>query len=74
VVKDDNRIAVQAVRTGSVQDGQWLVLDGLKSGDRVVVDGFQKFVAGDGVNPRSLGEEAALPAPSRAGGMIQTSR
>jgi membrane fusion protein (multidrug efflux system) len=73
VVKDDNRIAVQPVRTGSVQDGQWLVLDGLKSGDRVVVDGFQKFVAGDGVNPRSLAEEAAV-APSKADRMTQTSR
>ena len=32
VVKDDNRVAVQPVRTGSQQDGQWLVLDGLKPG------------------------------------------
>ena len=51
VVKDDNRISVQPVRTGSVQDGEWLVLDGLKSGDRVVVEGFQKFEPGDIVNP-----------------------
>jgi membrane fusion protein, multidrug efflux system len=27
------------------------VLDGLKPGDRVVVEGFQKFAAGDVVDP-----------------------
>ena len=52
VVKDDNLVAIQAVRTGAVQDGEWLVTEGLKAGDRVVVEGFQKFVAGDKVDPR----------------------
>ena len=42
----------QAVRTGSIQDGQWFVIDGLKAGDRVVVEGFQKFAAGDKVKPQ----------------------
>ncbi|TAH67277.1 MAG: efflux RND transporter periplasmic adaptor subunit [Rhodopseudomonas palustris] len=54
VVKDDNRIAVQPVRTGGLQDGQWLVLDGLKPGDRVVIEGFQKFAPGDEVKPRQV--------------------
>lgn len=56
VVKDDNRIAVQPVRTGSVQDGFWFVTDGLKAGDKVVVEGFQKFAAGDKVRPQSWSE------------------
>lgn len=59
VVKDDNRVAVQAVRTGSVQDGQWFVTEGLKAGDRVVVEGFQKFAAGDKVRPLSWAEADA---------------
>jgi membrane fusion protein (multidrug efflux system) len=59
VVKDDNRIATQPVRTGSVQDGQWFVTDGLKSGDRVVVEGFQKFAAGDKVKPLAWSEADA---------------
>lgn len=59
VVKDDNRIAVQPVRTGSVQDGHWFVTDGLKAGDKVVVEGFQKFAAGDKVTPQVWTEEAA---------------
>jgi membrane fusion protein (multidrug efflux system) len=56
VVKDDNRIAVQPVRTGSVQDGVWFVTEGLKAGDKVVVEGFQKFAAGDKVKPQSWTE------------------
>lgn len=59
VVKDDNRIAVQPVRTGSVQDGYWFVTDGLKAGDKVVVEGFQKFAAGDKVKPQSWAEADA---------------
>jgi membrane fusion protein (multidrug efflux system) len=60
VVRDDNHVATQAVRTGSIQDGQWFVTDGLKAGDRVVVEGFQKFAAGDKVKPRAWTEADAL--------------
>jgi membrane fusion protein, multidrug efflux system len=59
VVKDDNHIAVQPVRTGSAQDGIWFVTDGLKAGDKVVVEGFQKFAAGDRVKPQSWSEADA---------------
>jgi membrane fusion protein (multidrug efflux system) len=59
VVKDDNRIAVQPIRTGSVQDGVWFVTEGLKAGDKVVVEGFQKFAAGDKVKPQSWSEADA---------------
>jgi len=58
IVKDDNRVAPQPIRTGAVQDGQWLVTEGLKAGDRVVVEGFQKFVAGDKVKPQAFVEAA----------------
>jgi membrane fusion protein (multidrug efflux system) len=53
LVTDDNRVAAQDIRTGSQQDGQWIVTEGLKKGDRVVVEGFQKFAAGDKVKPRT---------------------
>jgi len=65
VVKDDNSVARQPVRTGAVQDGQWLVTDGLKAGDRVVVEGFQKFAAGDKVKPQSW-DEADVSAETTA--------
>ena len=59
VVKADNRVATQPVRVGSLQDGQWFVTEGLKAGDRVVVEGFQKFVAGDEVKPHAWMEATA---------------
>jgi membrane fusion protein (multidrug efflux system) len=63
VVKDDDRIATQAVRTGSAQGGVWFVTDGLKAGDRVVVEGFQKFAAGDKVKPQAWTEADASASP-----------
>ncbi len=47
VLRDDNRVMVQPVGVGRMVDNQWIVQQGLKAGDRVVVEGFQKFRAGD---------------------------
>jgi membrane fusion protein (multidrug efflux system) len=69
VVKDDSRIAVQPVRTGSVQDGVWFITDGLKAGDKVVVEGFQKFAAGDKVRPQAWAEAEAKPDAQHAQAM-----
>jgi membrane fusion protein, multidrug efflux system len=74
VVKDDNRVTPQPIRTGAIQDGQWLVTEGLKAGDRVVVEGFQKFAAGDKVTPRAWTEASAAAeatASSRSSAAIQ---
>jgi membrane fusion protein (multidrug efflux system) len=57
VVSDDNRAIVRQVRTGRVVDDHWLIEDGLKAGDRVVVEGFQKFVAGERVRPVPWSQE-----------------
>jgi membrane fusion protein (multidrug efflux system) len=65
VVKDDNLVAVQPVRTGGVQDGHWFVTEGLKAGDRVVVEGFQKFAAGDKVRPQAWAEADASAEVAR---------
>ena len=45
VVRDDNRATLAPARLGHAVDDRWLVLDGVKPGDRVIVDGFQKFSA-----------------------------
>jgi membrane fusion protein (multidrug efflux system) len=63
VVRDDNHVAVQSVRTGSLQGGQWFVSEGLKAGDKVVVEGFQKFAAGDKVRPQAWAEADASAGP-----------
>ncbi len=59
VVKDDGRVTIQPVKIGSLQDGVWFVTDGLKSGDTVVVEGFQKFTPGDKVRTQSWVEADA---------------
>jgi membrane fusion protein, multidrug efflux system len=74
VVKNDGRVATQTVRTGAVQDGLWLVSDGLKDGDRVVVDGFQKFVPGDKVKPKAWIDADAATGTTAAAQPLQASR
>jgi membrane fusion protein (multidrug efflux system) len=59
IVKDDGHVASQVVRMGAVQNGQWIVTDGLKGGERVVVEGFQKFALGDKVKPQLWAEANA---------------
>ncbi|MDU6672898.1 MAG: efflux transporter periplasmic adaptor subunit, partial [Bradyrhizobium sp.] len=54
-----NRAIARPIRTGPIQDGLVLVTDGLRAGDRVVVDGFQKFAAGDKVAPQAWTEASA---------------
>ncbi len=51
VVRADNRAVLQPVRLGQLVEEHWLVLEGLKPGDRVIVEGFQKFAAGEVVDP-----------------------
>jgi membrane fusion protein, multidrug efflux system len=59
VVRDDDRVVLQPVRIGSAQEGQWFVTEGLKAGDKVVVEGFQKFAPGDKVKPQAWAEADA---------------
>lgn len=69
LVKDDNRVAAQPVRTGGLVDGQWLVTDGLKPGQRVVVEGFQKFVVGDSVKASAWTD---ANASDQGGGLLRS--
>jgi membrane fusion protein (multidrug efflux system) len=52
VVRDDDRAALVPVHIGHAIDDRWLILDGVKPGDRIIVEGFQKFIAGDVVRPK----------------------
>jgi membrane fusion protein (multidrug efflux system) len=57
VLRGDNRAVVQPIRLGRAVGDHWLIEQGLKPGDRVVVDGFQKFLAGDTVAPQPWSTE-----------------
>ena len=51
VVGADGKVAPRPVKLGASQDGQWLVLEGLKPGEQVMVDGFQKLRGNAPVKP-----------------------
>ena len=45
VVGADGKPAPRPIKVGSQQNGNWVVLEGLKEGEQVVIDGFQKMQA-----------------------------
>jgi membrane fusion protein, multidrug efflux system len=51
VVGADGKVAPRPVKIGTSVDGQWVVLDGLKAGEQVMVDGFQKLRGNAPVKP-----------------------
>ncbi|ACL59997.1 efflux RND transporter periplasmic adaptor subunit [Methylobacterium nodulans] len=46
LVGEGDKVMLHPVEVGPVVEGQWVIRDGLKAGDRVVTEGFQKIVAG----------------------------
>ena len=72
VVGADGKVAPRPVKIGSSVEGQWIVLDGLKAGEQVMVDGFQKLRGNAPVkpvawNPAASGGAAGAGAGAAAG-------
>ncbi|MYN19420.1 efflux RND transporter periplasmic adaptor subunit [Rugamonas sp. FT107W] len=75
IVGADNKVIAQPV-TATANEGQnWVVSSGLKGGERIVVEGFQKAKPGATVNPQPwkgpagsapAGAAASAPAPAAA--------
>jgi membrane fusion protein (multidrug efflux system) len=67
VVGADNKPVPRQVKIGAAQGNQWVVLDGLKPGEQVIADGFQKmFVPGAPVKPVPWSPATAASAPAPA--------
>jgi len=67
VVGAEGRPSARVVRLGGNEGGNWIVLDGLKPGEQVIVDGFQKIRPGAAVKPVPWSASApAAPAASAA--------
>lgn len=66
VVGGDNKVSIRTVRVGERVGSQWVIDDGLKPGERVVVEGLQKVRDGSTVTTR-LAEPEAKPAPVGSG-------
>ena len=72
VVGADGKVAPRPVKIGSSVGGQWVVLDGLKAGEQVMVDGFQKLRGNAPVKavpwkPAASGVAPAGAAPAASG-------
>ncbi|HTQ73089.1 MAG TPA: efflux RND transporter periplasmic adaptor subunit [Burkholderiales bacterium] len=61
VLDSENKAAIRQVQTGEWSGQNWLVLSGLKAGERVVLDNLLKLRPGVPVSPQA--EDAAPAAP-----------
>lgn len=51
LVGSDGKVSTRTIKTGSAQNDKWIVLQGLKAGDQVIVEGLQKAKPGASVKP-----------------------
>ncbi|RJF93604.1 efflux RND transporter periplasmic adaptor subunit [Sphingomonas cavernae] len=66
VVDDKNVAAQRPIKLGDLQGSNWVIREGLKAGDRVIVNGLQKVQPGQPVQIAKPGKPAAAkPAPAR---------
>lgn len=63
VVGAGNTVQNRDVRMGARIGGDWLVEDGLKAGETIVVDGFQRLRPGAAVQPQPFSTPTAGAAP-----------
>lgn len=59
VVTPENKVEIRNVTTGPRSGFDWAILDGVKSGERVIVEGLQKVRGGMTVQPKPF----VLPTP-----------
>jgi membrane fusion protein (multidrug efflux system) len=62
-VGSDNKVAFRNVKVGPRVDGLWVIEEGLKPGEKVVVEGLQKVRVGATVSPKPV---AAAPTEKGA--------
>ena len=75
VVGEDGKVSQRTVKISAAQNNRWVVLDGLKAGEKVMVDGFQKLQMlppGTPVKPVPW-QAPGTPAPGAATASAPTS-
>lgn len=60
LVGEGDKVSARPVTTDAVQEGKWIISQGLKAGDRVIVDGLQKTRPGATVKPVPWQAKAAM--------------
>ena len=66
VVDENNKVVRHNVKLGSIQEGLQVITDGLKPGERVIVNGLQRVQQGATVNP------TLVPMPVPEGSLSPT--
>jgi membrane fusion protein, multidrug efflux system len=66
VVDAENKVTIKVVKTGQRDGSLWVIEEGLKPGDRIVVEGLQRVRSGMTVVPKEAGSAAAEPAKTEA--------
>jgi len=61
VVGPENKVEIRPVKTGRRINQSWIIEEGLKPGERIVVEGVQKARAGVTVNPKAWTPPSSSP-------------
>jgi membrane fusion protein (multidrug efflux system) len=59
IVDGQNKVSMRTIQVGDRVGNQWIVSDGLKLGERVIVEGLQKVRPGMQVNPKPFNERTS---------------
>jgi membrane fusion protein (multidrug efflux system) len=68
VVDQNNKVSIRPVKMGERIGALWEVTDGLKPGDKVIVQGGQKVKEGSPVTVKEWTPPAQSPAPQASAG------
>lgn len=66
IVDKDNKVAARTIKADNAQGDKWVVTDGLKTGDKVIVEGLQKVKPGAVVKTIPWTNKAAAATPTTA--------
>jgi len=62
---EGDKVAPRPVQAGEWYGKDWVILGGLKAGDKVIVDNLMKLRPGAPVAPHAPGEKPGAPAPAK---------
>lgn len=62
---EGDKVAPRPVQAGEWHGKDWVILGGLKAGDKVIVDNLMKLRPGAPVAPHAPGEKPGAPAPAK---------
>jgi len=67
VVGPDNKVELRVLKTRRTIGDKWLVSEGLKAGDKLIVDGLQRIAPGATVHPvpATAADQSAAPAAGK---------